>query len=559
MNTPRLKPGFGWMIVAVFCLALAADVARAATGTWTGVAGATWDTSANNWSGVTDPAWDEANGTNNTATFNTAGATPSVSGSVYVNKVVFGDTATVSGGTIVLGKTATANPVITNAANVTINATLNNTAAATANSKYGAGTLVLAGNNSLKGLSVAAGKVVMTYTNTFSRPIGVSAGAELVVTNGAVLTTASDPSSVSGTLRVNGGTATIGANSTQCLIINSGGLLAIESGTLQNTSYGRPMGIRGTVNLSGGEFKYQGTSGYIYLGHDLSNPGTGVIIQSNGVFNSTYGSTYGLYIGWNNKAAGSVGTYTMVGGTQTWVIGVTIAQSSSGSGKADGTLTISNAVGVAEPVANIPTLNLGAGASAQGTLNLAAGTLRVNTLSSSGDSTYPQTFNFSGGTLSPYNANATIGSATPAANTTITLTGTNGVISSSDKDGTKRTVSIWSKLTGSGAVTFTGSGTNIVIAANNDYTGNTTVNGDTVVWSNACLSANADLICTNSPKLSLQYSDTNTIRSLIVNGAMQNPAVYSAGNVPAGISIVGPGALRVTTGGVSSGTVIHIR
>ena len=65
MNYVWIK-GFvrSWLIVVVGFMA---GTALAATGTWTGGAGATWDTSFNNWSGVTHPAWDVANGTNNAA------------------------------------------------------------------------------------------------------------------------------------------------------------------------------------------------------------------------------------------------------------------------------------------------------------------------------------------------------------------------------------------------------------------------------------------------------------------------------------------------------------
>jgi hypothetical protein len=59
--------------------------ADAADGTWTGGAGAIWNTTATNWSGVSGTPWDAANGPSNLAIFNTPGATASVSGTVFRN------------------------------------------------------------------------------------------------------------------------------------------------------------------------------------------------------------------------------------------------------------------------------------------------------------------------------------------------------------------------------------------------------------------------------------------------------------------------------------------
>ena len=555
MNKQKLKSGLVRIVVASFCLALGADAARAATGTWTGEAEAEWGTTYDNWSGVTGTPWDLANGTNNAAVFNTAGATPSVSGTVYVNAITFDNTATVGGGTIALGRKGATQPSITANSDVTINASLTNTATTTPLTKNGAGTLVLAGNSTFSSmaLSVSQGKLVMTAANTLGRQVSVSSGAELVVTNGATLTTSTGQSAVAGTLRVNGGTFSDGYD----LVIQAGGRTIIESGIYTNA---RQIGIAGTMLVNGGTFAYKYNA--FHIGWDLAVPdnSSGIMIQSNGLFSAIGApNSYNLYIGSSPRFdSPSSGAYTMVGGTQTVDRGVVIGNA-NGTGTSVGTLTISNAVGVTEPVANIPSLVFGVGANAQGTLNLAAGTLRVNSLSNGGVSTYTQVFNFSGGTLRPYNNTATIGSTTAANNTTITLIGTDATISSSDKDGFGRTVNIRSKLTGEGAITFTGTGTHNVMSPDNAYTGHTTVNGATVVWSYARLSANADLICINSPTINLAYTGTNTIRRLYVNGTAQTPAVYKAANAPADMTITGAGALEVTEAEPSKGTVISIR
>lgn len=299
----------------------------------------------------------------------------------------------------------------------------------------------------------------------------------------------------------------------------------------------------GSYEMTGGSLSLTHTSvGFLRIGVS----GTGTFTQSGSsavTLGRTHATAEGFVIG--NNATGN-GTYTMSGGTLNSVLAVSFI----GFG-GTGAMTIDGAA-----LANLKTAVLGKNSGSAGTLNLSGGTLRANTLSKGAGA---GTFNFSGGTLAPYDANATIGSATTSSNVTITLSGTNATISSSDKDGTKRTVSIWSKLTGSGSVTLAGgpgSGTNVLIAAN-DYTGNTTVNGGTVVWSNACLAASADLICTNTPTLSLQYTATNTIGKLFINGISQRPGIYNAGNTPAGVSITGPGAMQVTAWEVT-GTVVFV-
>ncbi|MEI6787368.1 MAG: autotransporter-associated beta strand repeat-containing protein [bacterium] len=94
--------------IAVIVMALAAGTVGAATGTWTGSAGATWDTSAANWTGVSGTPWDSVNGTNNRAIF-TNSPTPSVSGTVYAGGFYVGSgsgiptTLVISNGTLNLG------------------------------------------------------------------------------------------------------------------------------------------------------------------------------------------------------------------------------------------------------------------------------------------------------------------------------------------------------------------------------------------------------------------------------------------------------------------------
>ena len=133
---------------------LAAQSAQAATYTWNGGAGAFWSSSSTNWTSGGGPLyWDLSDGTANIADFNTAGATPIVSGTVNANGIQFDSTATISGGTINL-VTATGSqfttPTITVNAASTIASVLSGTAGLT---QTGAGTLTLTGVNTYSGLT----------------------------------------------------------------------------------------------------------------------------------------------------------------------------------------------------------------------------------------------------------------------------------------------------------------------------------------------------------------------------------------------------------------------
>jgi autotransporter-associated beta strand protein/T5SS/PEP-CTERM-associated repeat protein len=409
-------------------------------------------------------------------------------------------------------------------------------------SKTGAGTLRLGGSNTFGRTTVSAGVLELLpsgyITNTAtsgSIAVGGAVGTTLLLTGGKLVSRAD--SSVQA-LRVGYKNALIGQ------VIQTGGVLeVVPAGSIPSFISGSSSDANGWSASSVGTYEI---SGGTFLTKDLyvGASGIGTLTQTGGAITD---ASY-LYIGkYSATAPGGTGTVSIVGGAVSTLYATELRVGNYGVG----TMTISNSAAV---VAINGTATLGTVSPALGTLNLYAGTLRLTSLVKG---TGTQTFNFSGGTLEPYNVNATIGSVTLANNTTITLAGTNATISSSDKDGTARKVSLYSMLTGSGAITFTGNGTNIVIAADNDYTGNTTVNGGTVVWSNACLSANANLICTNSPKLILAFTGTNTIRKLFVNGFTQKPGIYNSANAPAGMTIQDTGALSVTAS-EASGTVLII-
>ena len=167
----------------LFSLLSVAAPAKAAVLTWTGSAGATWNTSSTFWNnaGVNTP-WDSTNGTGSIADFNTPSATPSVNGTIFVNGITFDNTATVSNGTISLVAGTLATPTITvNATSGTIGSILTGTAGLI---KTGSGALSLTNSS--------------TYTGTTT------------VSQGALILSSAGGSAIPGNLAIFGGASNTG-------------------------------------------------------------------------------------------------------------------------------------------------------------------------------------------------------------------------------------------------------------------------------------------------------------------------------------------------------------
>ena len=90
----------------------------------------------------------------------------------------------------------------------------------------------------------------------------------------------------------------------------------------------------------------------------------------------------------------------------------------------------------------------------------------------------------------------------------------------------------------SGGLTSTGSGTNYLAGANT-YTGNTTVSAGTLELAQATLAASSTVSIASGAKLQLDFSTTNTIGALVLNGASQASGVYSAATSPSFITGTG--------------------
>jgi autotransporter-associated beta strand protein len=97
---------------------------------------------------------------------------------------------------------------------------------------------------------------------------------------------------------------------------------------------------------------------------------------------------------------------------------------------------------------------------------------------------------------------------------------------------------------GSLSLTKIGAGT-LTLTATNGYSGNTTVNGGTLDLAQPTLAASSTVTVTNGASLQLDFSTTNTVAGLVLNGVSQALGVYdSTTGAP---YITGAGSLLVQT------------
>jgi autotransporter-associated beta strand protein len=201
-----------------------------------------------------------------------------------------------------------------------------------------------------------------------------------------------------------------------------------------------------------------------------------------------------------------------------------------------GTLVISGSNTLTKP------FTLNAGTLALGSTNaIGSGALTIN--GGGLDSTVPNLVNANnnaqtwGGSFyfaGSQNLNLGTGSVTMSADRTITVS--------------NNTLTVGGVISGAGALTKAGSG-KLVLAGANTYTNNTTVSAGTLELVQATLATNSTVSISSSAALQLDFSVTNRVGNLILNGVSQSAGVYKLAN--SGGLITGTGALLVVQSGPS--------
>ncbi len=100
-------------------------------------------------------------------------------------------------------------------------------------------------------------------------------------------------------------------------------------------------------------------------------------------------------------------------------------------------------------------------------------------------------------------------------------------------------------ISGPAAVTTSGLSNSVYTLSNNNYSGNTTVNGGTLKLALATLATNSTVSVASNAVMQLDFAETNAISSLVLAGVAQSPGVYSSAN--AAPYLAGTGSLLVTT------------
>jgi len=97
-------------------------------------------------------------------------------------------------------------------------------------------------------------------------------------------------------------------------------------------------------------------------------------------------------------------------------------------------------------------------------------------------------------------------------------------------------------ITGTGSIVVNGS-LGVSLTASNAYSGNTTINGGTLGLDWPSLASSSTITIASNAVLNLNFTDTNTVAALVLNGVSQPAGIYDA--TSGAPYITGSGALNV--------------
>ena len=466
-------------------------------------------------------------------------------------------TTTISNGTLQIGNGGITGSLgtgaVVNNGNLTFNVsggtTVNGSISGTGNlSQVGTGTTILAADNSYSGTTNITGGTLQVGNGGSTGSLGTGN-----VTDTANLTFNSSGNSTivgclsgNGTLTQNGtGVVDIGGGNTA--ISNTfNGTVTINAGTLigdgGNTGYGA-LGNRTTITVNNGGTLVAGSNTNGLVGSARAST---IILNSGSVLTTS-----------SNSTADNLGPLTLNGGTLADQGSITGNAVTYGAWLLAGNVTVTanstiSAVGVALTQAGGTNFNVAAGTQllVNGTLIHAATDTGMNltgpgTMVLAGNNNYTGTTTISNGTLQVGNGDTTgslgTGAVVDNANLVFNLSGTTtapGVIS------------------GTGNLSQVGTGTTI-LAANNTYSGTTTISGGTLQVGNggAAGSLGTGSVVDNA-NLTFNTTGTTTVNGSIggtgnLTQAGTGTTVLAANNNYSGSTTISAGTLQVGNGGAT--------
>ncbi len=349
-----------------------------------------------------------------------------------------------------------------------------------------------------------------------------------------------------------------------------------SSGAYKNSAF--PGGVVGTT---AGLLFYRGTNIVLNSTNTITITGWGFDISNSdcpvhvdlGASSSINAGVYSTYI--RGGAAGP-GTLSISGGTYTSTDRISLAPTAANQngvlnigGSAvvtskymmvcgPGTGTVNHTSGnliVTDTSSYGFYMNDNLGNAGYGTYNLSGGELQGNIWNAPKNGTNG-VFNFSGGTIRPYSINNS------SFTIPLTLTGSNGVISSTDGGGIARTFIMSAAIKESGGargVTFAGTGT-VRLSATNTYSGMTSIsNGVLQLAHGMALSSNTSVRIIAPAKFDLpSTSITQAVSYVSAGGVAYKAGLYTTNSPGVSAWLSGGGTIKVLVGPPPRGTFISI-
>ena len=326
----------------------------------------------------------------------------------------------------------------------------------------------------------AYGKYVQTgATSSFNStvPVAFSYNSATVANGGASYGTSA--------FDLQGGNFSVGTN-TWLAFGNAGSFAGTQSGgNLLVVRPSAPAFFLGEEGTGGGVFTYAQSGGtFTIVGGSVVGGRTGAV-ASYSLSGGTASFQQGLILGLQDFAQG---TFTQTGGTVSVGTGYNISDNNYLKGN--------NVIGLS--LAFNQTLSNGNPGITKGTYNLLGGTLQANDITTGQGNGYlgganaaantftesslsftttsggTALFNWGAGTLQPFDNELTIG-----AGVQVSLTAAGATLNTNDKDGTGRTVTFNSPITGGFGLTVTGNGL-LVLNNASSFAGDTTVSSGTL-------------------------------------------------------------------------------